>query len=420
MTDFTFIHAADLHLDSPFQGIKEVSEEVARELREATFMSLERIIALCLREKVDFLVLAGDLFDHSNYSLRAWLRLRDQLARLSEQKIATFVAWGNHDHAAGSRVDISWPDMVYFFPPGEVAEFPILSGRREIARVHGISYPKAHVAENYASKFVRKSSLFHLGVLHCNVGEQPGHGNYAPCRLEDLINRGFDYWALGHVHTRVILHRELPTIVYPGNSQGRNPRETGEKGCYLVRVKSGRVAALEFRPVDSIRWLVEDVNILEISNEQELLNKLYDHLELLQRGMCGIPVLVRVYLSGRSRLHRRLCDGTYLEDLLMELREWLADKRPFIWLESIKVRTKPEIQVEELLTQDNLPGDFLRLAQEAQDNRELFFILKESLSPLFNHRRLRQFLPSFTDEQLEDWLDEAVWLGLELLTKEEE
>ena len=414
------MHAADLHLDSPFQGLKEVSSEVARVLHEATFKSLAAIVDLCIKEKVNFLVLSGDIFDHGNYSLRAWLKLRDQLTRLSERNIQTFVAWGNHDYAGGSPVELDWPNKVFFFPPGEVAEIVVSVSGREVAIVQGISYPTAQVTENYVSKFKRSNNLFHLAVLHCNVGEKPGHGNYAPCRLADMLEREFDYWALGHVHTREILHRERSVVVYPGNSQGRHFREVGDKGCYLVRVKSGQVTELVFKATDAVRWQVEDISLEGIDSEQLLLNKLYGHLEALTEKMVDLPLLLCLRLTGRSRLHKRLNEIVVLTDLLAELRESLADRKPFVWLDSIKLESGPEIEISEILSQDSLAGDFLRLARDAQQNQAGLLAMREALKPLLNNRRLKQCGYRLTDEQLMQWLEEAMWMGLDYLTGEEE
>ena len=419
MSNFTFVHAADLHLDSPFQGLKEVSPEVARVLHEATFKSLAAIVDLCIEEKANFLILSGDIFDHANYSLRAWLKLREQLTRLAERNIQTFVAWGNHDYAGGSPVKIEWPDKVYFFPPGEIAEVTVSISGREVAVIQGISYPSAQVTENYVSKFNRSNNLFHLAVLHSNVGGKPGHGNYAACRLTDLLERDFDYWALGHVHAREIIHKERPFVVYPGNSQGRHFREAGAKGCYLVRVKSGMVTELAFKTTDAVRWQVEDIPIDGINSEQLLLNKLYVHLEELTDNVVELPLLLCLRLTGRSSLYKLLTRTAMQVDLLGELRESLADRKPFIWIDSIKLEIGPEIEILEILSQDSLAGDFLRLAKAAQQDQSGLSAITEALKPLLNNRRLKQFGNKLTDEQLIQWLEEAMWMGLDYLGEEE-
>ncbi|ACV62602.1 metallophosphoesterase [Desulfofarcimen acetoxidans DSM 771] len=420
MSSFTFVHAADLHLDSPFQGLKEVSPEIARVLHEATFKSLATIVEICIKEKANFLVLSGDIFDHANYSLRAWLKLREQLTILAEHNIQTFIAWGNHDFAGGSPVHIDWPDKVFFFPPGEVAEVIVSVAGKDSALLQGISYPAGQVTESYAGKFKRNNSLFHIAVLHCNVGEKPGHGNYAPCSLSELLECDFDYWALGHVHTREIMHPERPVVAYPGNSQGRHFRETGARGCYLVRVKAGQVFELVFKPTEAVRWQVEDISLDGIDSEQLLLSKLYSRLEQLSEKMAGVPLLLRLRLTGRSKLHKRLNDSLLQFDLLAELRESLEDRNPFIWLDSIKSMSRPNLDMELILSQDSLAGDFLRLVKAAQLEQSGLNEIKESLSPLLNNRRIRQSDYRLTEEKLKHWLEEAMWLGLDYLTWEEE
>jgi exonuclease SbcD len=212
---FSFIHAADLHLDSPFRGFEQITDidESVREyimgtLRNCTFTAFANIVRACVQNEVDFLVLSGDIFDQACRSLRAQLRFRDAVTELAQRNIKVFVAWGNHDCDDGGAGDrLSWPENVHFFTPGEVGSYEVVRRGREIARVYGISYPRREVSENYALRFRRDSKApFAVGVLHCNVGGVTGHENYSPCQLSDLLQSRFDYWALGHVHTRRVLN----------------------------------------------------------------------------------------------------------------------------------------------------------------------------------------------------------------------
>ncbi|MBC7325284.1 MAG: hypothetical protein H5T99_08220, partial [Moorella sp. (in: Bacteria)] len=202
---------------------------------------------------------------------------------------------------------MSWPGNVHFFPPGEVGYWAVERRGAEIARVYGISYPRRDVFENYARRICRHPEApFSIGVLHCNVGGVPEHENYAPCQLDDLLKSRLDYWALGHIHTRRILRESHPAVVYPGNPQGRHPREGAEKGCYLVRVTGSGLAALRFLPVDTVRWTEVVVSIAGLANEDDLLSGLNDRLKEVQKCHPGRSVVVRIRLVGRGPLHRRL------------------------------------------------------------------------------------------------------------------
>src|SRR3990170_6276133 len=269
MTAFRFVHTADLHLDSPFVGIQEVDDRVASELREATFRTFDRIVELCLERRADFLLVAGDIYDGRDRSLRAQLRLRDGLKPLSEAGIPSFIVHGNHDPLDSWAATLEWPDRVHIFGGKSVTAQAVERNGETISHVYGISYPTQEVRKNLARRYQRtEDGPFAIGLLHCNVGDDTGHEPYAPCSLADLVQPGMDYWALGHVHNHRILSGKEPMIVYPGNPLGRNPRELGARGCYVVEVDETGHPTAEFIAVDTIRWLWESVPIGELSTDE--------------------------------------------------------------------------------------------------------------------------------------------------------
>ncbi|TYO94467.1 metallophosphoesterase family protein [Desulfallas thermosapovorans] len=431
---FSFIHAADLHLDSPFRGYDQIDfadpdtrENVLRQLRDCTFTALDNIVRACLLYRVDFLVLAGDIYDLTDRSLRAQLRFQSAMERLAEAGIPVFVAHGNHDHDDGRRAALTWPGNVYFFPAGEVAAWPVIRSEREIARVYGISYPRRDVCENYAALFKREPDApFAVAVLHCNVGGDTEHANYAPCHLQELVQAGFDYWALGHVHRRNLLYKQNPWIVYPGNTQGRHPRETGARGCYLVRVQDSGATALEFLPVDCVRWEHVQVPIDGLATEQELLDKIDERLALLRHQHGGRSVVARLELNGRGALHRSLKHAGVLEGILEEMRGRFAGPGgSFVWPESIRCSTKLLVDKEQLRDSETLLGDLLVISRQARESsgtggtgnnvREL---LRQALAPL--HHRMARYIPLPGDEEFDALLEAAEDLALDLLWEHEE
>ena len=278
MPRLKFVHAADLHLDSPFRGIRsEAPDYVADALRRATFDAYENIIVLCLQERVDALLVAGDIYDGADRSLRAQLQFVDGLNRLDGAGIRSFVCHGNHDPLDGWEARLSLPPGCVRFGP-EVTGEPVFPDAPERATVYGVSYPQRVVTENLSLRFreipafagmtvgagmpggdggvsgagmtVGDGSVagFNVGLLHANVGGNTGHDNYSPCTVADLADAGLDYWALGHVHTRQVLRQERPAVVYPGNPQGRHPLETGARGVYLVEVDDYGAVSLDFPP----------------------------------------------------------------------------------------------------------------------------------------------------------------------------
>ena len=238
MSDFRFIHCSDLHLDAPFSGLATSRPSLRKTLREATFQSFNNIVNLALKEKVDALIIAGDVYDSADKSLRAQLNFRNGLKRLADAGIPSFVAHGNHDPLNAWAASLEWPKTVTLFPGKRIEAVPVKRDGQTLATIFGTSYSQRNVSENLALKFSRNNYQgFAVGVLHTNVGENPNHANYAPCKMDDLIRSGMDYWALGHIHSRQILRDTAPGIVYCGNSQARSFKEEGPKGCSKRRSK---------------------------------------------------------------------------------------------------------------------------------------------------------------------------------------
>jgi len=235
---FRFLHTGDLHLDSPFVGLTaEAPAGVAETLREATLQSWQGIVQIALDERVDFMVVAGDVFEHANRTLRGQIRFRDGLADLTTARIPSFVVTGNHDPLSGWEPSVVWPELAHRFPARTVTSVPVIRDQDEIARIYGVSYHVRDVTVNLASRFRRETGVpFAVGLLHSNVGGIEGVANYAPCSLADLRAADMDYWALGHIHRHAVLLSGRPTVVYCGNPQGRDPGEADARGCYLVTV----------------------------------------------------------------------------------------------------------------------------------------------------------------------------------------
>ena len=283
-----FVHAADLHLDSPFTGLKATAPEtVAHRLYNATFDAYENIIDLCIAEEVDALLVAGDVYDGADRSLRAQLRFIEGLKKLDAEGIRSFVCHGNHDPLEGWQARLDYPPSCHRFGP-EWEAAPVFEDAPERAVVHGISYPKREVNENLALRLGKVDpGPFSIGLVHANVNNDTGHAAYAPCSLDDLAQSGVGYWALGHVHARQVLNEGEPTVVYPGNPQGRHPNETGARGLYLVEVDDGGKVSLEFRAMDVVRWESLLVDIGNFETEQELLNALHERMQRLLDGAEG-------------------------------------------------------------------------------------------------------------------------------------
>ncbi|MHB9037326.1 MAG: metallophosphoesterase family protein [Armatimonadota bacterium] len=428
---FTFVHAADLHLDCPFDSLSELPSELASTLRDATFAALDNIVRLCLSQNADFLLIAGDVYNSRDRSLRAQLKFRSALGRLAEAGISSYVVCGNHDPSNSWSASLDWPDCVHFFSSTEPESRPAVRNGREIARVHGISHAKPGITENLARRFSRESdSPFSIALLHCNCTQSlysgsgfpnsdpgPNHEPYAPCAVSDLVDSGFDYWALGHVHKRGVLRDERPIVAYPGNCQGLNPKETGPKGCYVVRVDDAGRACLDFADTDAVRWFDEEISLAPMTREQELIESLGARVEAIRRE-ARRPALVRFRLMGRTALHGALARKGTLDDIASELRDDEARRDSFVWVESVHDATNSDVNIKDRRKSEDFLGDFLRTLQDVRDNPERLAELRAALEPLFEHGRGRAYLAHPNNEQLLEWLDRAETYGLDALAED--
>jgi len=426
---FRFLHTADLHLDSPFRGMAHVPPTIRDCIRESTFAAFGNVIELAIQEQVDFVLVSGDVYDLADRSLRAQLRFQRGMERLAANGIQAFVVCGNHDPESGTRAHLEWPGAVHFFGSGEAEERIV---RRKdgtpLARVYGISYPTAAVTDNLAKRIQDKAgeadgSLYRIGLLHANATGDPNHDNYAPCTKQELAGGPIDYWALGHIHTRMIVH-DGPWIVYPGNTQGRSVRETGAKGCYIVDVYESGRTEMTFHATDDIRWFHEEMPIEHLVSEQALKNALEDRLELVKESAEGRPAVVRLTLTGRGELHERLRQPAFLHELASAHRDDQAalretdDKAPFVWLESIEAKTGYPIEMDELLEQDSFVGELLRVARRTaapDEPARLRSLVETAMEGLLLQPKTNKFVPVPESEEYREWLNEAAEIAVGLL-----
>ncbi len=417
MKSFTFIHTADLHLDSPFKGVSEMSTVISAALAEATFRTFSNIIDLCLEKQVDFLLIAGDIYDGADRSLRAQLRFRDGLKRLSEVGIKTYIVHGNHDPLDGWAASLEWPENVYIFAGKSVAAVPVEQNGFEIARIYGISYQQRETKTNLAKKFPvliqAEKDLFTIGLLHCNVGTETGHAPYAPCSLQDLSSRNFDYWALGHVHKKAVISPAEPLVIYPGNPQGLHPGEIGDRGCFLVNVDESGVPSAEFMDVAAVRWFEKEIAIDDLQTEQDLLTALDKCVQEVRQEAGGRPAIGRVFLAGRGDLHLIMAQRNILSDILKNMQEAEAGEEQFVWIESIRDESRPNIDRETLLMREDFTGDLVRLVEEVlsgADKKDY----QQVLEPLFNSSPAsRKLLVSLDTDNLNSLIKKAETLCLD-------
>ncbi len=334
---FTFLHAADLHIDSPLESLGAKDPDVAGLFARAGRAAVEALVAEAIASEAKFLIIAGDVFDGDWKDVSTGLFFVRQLGELHRARIPTFLVKGNHDaDSVVSRSLHSYPDSVHLFATAR-AETRVLD---ELGvALHGRGFAQRGAAEDFAQTYpARREGYLNIGVLHTGLDGARGHDPYAPCTVADLRRYGYDYWALGHIHAAEIVARD-PYIVYPGNLQGRSPRETGAKGAMRVTVDDGRIEAVEPVALDAARWAHEIVDVTGAADEGEVLAALDAALERAFDGAGGRPLAVRLTLVGETPVHARLV--AHRENLEAEARARGFGLAADCWVERLKIATRP-------------------------------------------------------------------------------
>ena len=431
-----FLHTGDLHLDSPLQGLSaDAPPDVLALLRAATTDAWRNVVRTAIDERVDFVLVAGDVFEVASPTLLGQTRFRDGLARLADAGIRSFVVHGNHDPLDGRSwaPSLAFPDAVHRFGTAAGEWVPVTRDGREIARIHGRSYPRQAVTDNYAAEFrADPDGPFAVGLLHTNVGDRPGHANYAPCSLGDLRASGMGYWALGHIHQPGQVLADPPTY-YCGIPQGRDPGELGARGCWLVDVDvAGRVES-RFIATDVVRWHPLELDIAGVADDEELRRACREAVARAIDGADGRSLVIRLRLVGRGSLHATVRRPGYLDDLRQLMNEERSASVPTAWVESVRDATRSDIDIESRRDSPDFVGDFLRTVASArrsgrttdpEEHERWTTALRAAVAPLFDEsqrgRRILRGARPPDEELVGVLLDEAELLGLDLLLAAEE
>jgi exonuclease SbcD len=416
MSSFRFIHCSDLHIDSPFKGLASENPELAKRLRASTSQAFQNIVDLAIKEKVDAVVIAGDIYDGKDKSLQAQFKFREGLKNLSDAGIPSFLAHGNHDPLDSRFATLKWPDLVTVFSGGEIECHNIQRDGKTLAKVHGVSYPTREVKENLALRFEQHSGEgFGIGVLHANVGGNLDHDDYAPCSIEDLVSRNMDYWALGHIHAHQILRPSDPAIVYSGNTQARHKNETGIKGCCLVTLRPNASPEIRFLAVDSVRFVMETLDVSRARTLDDVIESVQSHSEEISARAKGLDALIHLTLTGRTTANEELRLKNNIEELLEQIQSGFAGRIPAIWID-LAVATEGTYDVEALKQGNDFVADLLALYEEfetgAGDED-----LRATLKPVFENWSGRKYLEPYSPEDIQALLREARNLTLDPLLK---
>ncbi len=354
MNQFKFLHAADIHLDSPLKGLEIYPDAPVQQIRNASRRALDNLIDLAIDQEISFVLLAGDISDGDWKDYNTSLFFAQRMGRLWEAGIRVFMVSGNHDAASVIAKALRLPDNVYVFPANQPKSIEL----QDLSVViHGQGYKKRDTRDDLASGYpLAVPGLFNIGLLHTCLTGRPGHEPYAPTSLDVLTNKGYDYWALGHIHQREVVCNN-PWIVFSGNIQGRHIRETGAKGCTLIQVQEGEITSVEDRDLDVLRWEQIRIDISMCNSIEDFWEELRRSLELAIDQNQGRALAIRLILEGQTTLHNLL--HTQFEHISEECRA-LAVGLGDIWLEKIKLETKSQKDPEEAFEENTALASLAR------------------------------------------------------------
>jgi DNA repair exonuclease SbcCD nuclease subunit len=386
MATFRFLHAADIHLDSPLRGLSRYEGIPVTEIRLASRAALDNLVDKAVSERVAFVVIAGDLYDGDWEDVATGLFFCAAMGRLARAGIEVFLLYGNHDAESVITRSLPLPENVRVFSSRKPETF-IHDGTG--TALHGQSYPARDPGRDLAAEYPPPvSGVFNIGVLHTALsGGRPPHAPYAPCTPQELAAKGYQYWALGHVHEHEIVATE-PHIVFPGNLQGRHIREVGAKGAVMVDVMDRSVASVRHVPLDSLRWARVAVDLTACVEDDHAHAQVRAALQTAKSEVADDrPLVVRVVLFGETALHATLSERrAELRDVTRALGLAVSDQ---IWIEKVDLETTAETTAE--AAPSPLTSDVATLLEEGVKYPELAEQIRADLADFLNRTPSEMF-----------------------------
>ncbi|MEO8937884.1 MAG: DNA repair exonuclease [Burkholderiaceae bacterium] len=353
-----FVHAADLHIDSPLRGLDGYEGAPVERLRGASRRALISLVDVAIEQNVSFVLLAGDIYDGNWADFRTGLFFREQMLRLRRADVRVFIVKGNHD--AESQITKQLPDVegvhVFSALKSETVDIEALG-----VAVHGRSFPNRAVPEDLVPLYPPPvSGRFNIGVLHTSLTGREGHDPYAPTSVDMLCGKGYDYFALGHVHAREVIRESAPRIVFPGNLQGRHAKEVGPKGFELVTVEAGVIVATEFVPVEVVRWHQMRLDSTGLRTVDDLARRFAGLARDLASDARDRLHAVRLIVHGESPLHR--LEAEQPGSIAAAIQAAIQDLDDIdIWLEQVRLDMRTPFDRESAAGRADAVGEVVRL-----------------------------------------------------------
>jgi DNA repair exonuclease SbcCD nuclease subunit len=371
-------------LDSPLRGLYRYESAPAEAMRDACRRAFKNLVDLAIEEQVAFVLLAGDLYDGDWKDYSTGIFLSQQVGRLGQHNISVFTVAGNHDAANRMTKALDCPSNMTIFSSrkGETIRLEDYA-----VAIHGRSFGTQHVDENLVAGFAAaEKGMFNIGLLHTSLDGREGHAVYAPCSIDDLRSKDYQYWALGHIHKQELVSKE-PWIVFPGCVQGRHIRETGAKGCVIVTVEDCTVSKIERIPVDVLRWVLCSVDLTNVAEMRDVLERSRKAITHERISADGRPIAMRMCFEGSTTISSEL--AAYPERFEQHIKALGAEiSADDLWIERVENATVGKLDLHSTLSDESAFGKLLSEILATPCNPDEIVGLKDVLADL------RQKIPS--------------------------
>lgn len=396
MKEIQFLHMADLHLDSPFIGLSTLPQPLFSAIQESTFQSLERITTVAIKEAVDFVLIAGDIYDSEDQSVRAQARFSKEMKRLEVANIPVFMIHGNHDFIEKHKDKLTLPSNVHVFSEQvEVMSHKTATGVS--VNIYGFSYNERHIRSSRVDKYkIQGNADFHIALLHgSEVSSSEEHDLYAPFRVQEISKKGFDYWALGHIHKRQLL-AESPSIYYPGNIQGRNRKESGEKGASIITLSEASTT-IDFIGTSPIIWEEAVITLPENSE----INAFYRETTKLLESYQGRSHSYFLHIIVKMENKQKIDTNDWLQMLQEEVE--ITDNT-FVWIHKLTTEITNQSN-SQTWYESHLAGEEIKHSFETLQDESAFY---QAVEALYLESGVSRYLDDLSEIDRERLLHDAL------------
>ncbi|EJE2853276.1 exonuclease SbcCD subunit D [Listeria monocytogenes] len=396
MKEIQFLHMADLHLDSPFIGLSTLPQPLFSAIQESTFQSLERITTVAIKEAVDFVLIAGDIYDSEDQSVRAQARFSKEMKRLEVANIPVFMIHGNHDFIEKHKEKLTLPSNVHVFSEQvEVMSHKTATGVS--VNIYGFSYNERHIRSSRVDKYkIQGNADFHIALLHgSEVSSSEEHDVYAPFRVQEISKKGFDYWALGHIHKQQLL-AESPSIYYPGNIQGRNRKESGEKGASIITLSEASTT-IDFIGTSPIIWEEAVITLPENSE----INAFYRETTKLLESYQGRSHSYFLHIIVKMENKQKIDTNDWLQMLQEEVE--ITDNT-FVWIHKLTTEITNQSN-SQTWYESHLAGEEIKHSFETLQDESAFY---QAVEALYLESGVSRYLDDLSEIDRERLLHDAL------------